>query len=367
MAQALETCDAFVSYLTESSLYLNRPNGTPRPAIDNELIPAIARWRRAQSGTPRADQPPAPVVTALTHGLGDPRKEAPDRVRRATGEDISSLWTPVVLDQNTERITQAEAAAVTGNLINTVLGPDRRRPAPDPIEMLVVTRGTGQPAEFLTVDATALVGGGTNQPGSSQNWRRYLGGIRDLEAALSRWATHRHLRVTAKAHLTGCVALGRIFNQAAGWRIEALGRHGFTSLPPDANGDTNLEITMDHVGGPDDLVVELDLLNTNMTTLVTGLLRNLDGPPCGRLHVRRQGESDLRPSEVGAMAAHSAATIRLAVSEHRPTRTHIFCATPGEFAVLVGHRLTSLHSDLYLYERDGECYVPSLVVPSSTP
>lgn len=48
MAEAVETCDAFVSYLAESSLYLNRPDGTRRPAIDDELIPAIARWRRAQ-------------------------------------------------------------------------------------------------------------------------------------------------------------------------------------------------------------------------------------------------------------------------------------------------------------------------------
>lgn len=47
------------------------------------------------------------------------------------------------------------------NLISTVLGPQRRTSVPDPIDLLVVTRGTGQPPELLTVDATALVGWAT--------------------------------------------------------------------------------------------------------------------------------------------------------------------------------------------------------------
>jgi hypothetical protein len=33
--------------------------------------------------------------------------------------------------------------------------------------------------------------------------------------------------------------------------------------------------------------------------------------------------------------------------------------------VRLGHRLTSLHADLHLYERDGHRYVPSLVIPAT--
>src|SRR5258708_28933243 len=88
MADGVERCDALVIYLTRNSLYLDSP-GAPRPAIDGEFVPAMRRRRRELARHP--DGPPSavrPVVVPITHGLGDPRSEAPDVVRRETGEDI---------------------------------------------------------------------------------------------------------------------------------------------------------------------------------------------------------------------------------------------------------------------------------------
>jgi hypothetical protein len=65
------------------------------------------------------------------------------------------------------------------------------------------------------------------------------------------------------------------------------------------------------------------------------------------------------------MTAVAAGGIRDAVFDIRPARVHLFCASPVEFAVHLGHRLTSLHADLHLYERDGPRYMPSLIIPAT--
>src|SRR4051794_11018656 len=51
MADGVESCDAFFAYLTPNSLYLEAEAGSPRPALDNEFIPVMHRYRRS-SGEP---------------------------------------------------------------------------------------------------------------------------------------------------------------------------------------------------------------------------------------------------------------------------------------------------------------------------
>lgn len=364
MVDAVETCDAFLAYLTPSSLYLDKPEGTARPALDNEFLPMMRRWRAA-SAAARRGGPAAPVVVALTHGLGDPRSEAPQAVLRATGEDVSSLWTPVVLDQTTGSITPSEAANVAGCVVRAVLGPGRRPDEDAPLDLVVATRGEGQSPGFVTVDATPTLGGREHRPGAPEDWNRFLTGLGDLQAGLARWTRERRLHVLARAHLTACLAVGRVFNQAAGWRLTVAGRHGDTTMPLDSESDVHIDTVVDRTNGPGAMTVEIDMIGGNVADLATAVIRTTDETPCARIQFRRRGTGDLLPEETGTTAAAVAAAIRAHVAESKPKLTRVFCASPAEFAVLVGNRLTSLHTDLQLYERDGDRYRPTLLIPSS--
>jgi hypothetical protein len=366
MADAVARCDAFVAYLTPSSLYIGKPKGAPRPAIDKELLPMIQRWREATADA-RKGGPAAPVVVALTHRLGDPRTEAPKAVLKGTGEDISSLWTPIVLDQATTGITQTEAAAVAGAVVRAVLAPGRRPHEDGPLDVVVTTRGEGQAPGFVTVDATPTLGGPASRTGVPADWSRFLAGITDLQAGLARWTRERRTHILARAHLTACLAVGRVFNQAAGWQLTVAGRHGDATMPPDADPDAHIKTVVDPGGGPGAMTVEIDLIGANVTALATDVIRNIGERPCARVQLRRKRTGDLLPDEIGASAAAAAATVREQVAECKPAVTRVFCASPSEFAVLLGNRLTSLHTDLQLYERDGSTYVPSLLIPYSVP
>lgn len=325
-------CDAFVAYLTPNSLYEGAPPESPRPAIDSEFKPAMDRLARSKA----KEGERCPVIIPLTHGLGDPRSEAPERVRKATGKDISSLWTPVTLDQTTTSITESEAATVGRCLLSALLGSGDDDAAPtDPIEMMVVTRGEGQPPAFLSIDGTNLLGGQDNCPGEPSAWARYMSGLRDLQSSLARWTHRRELQLSIRAHLSAAIAFGRVFNQAAGWRPAIAGRHG-TTRASDAVGHEQLRTSLDKGERAGDLSVEIDLLDVGVSDLTSTVLMNVADPVTNRLCVWRQGpRSDLPPNDIAAMASSATAAIRDAVFEIRPARAHIFCASPVEFAVLL--------------------------------
>lgn len=361
MTDAVDKCDSFVAYLTPSSLYETCHAGTRRPALDDEFLPMMNRLARARP-VGSAPSPLRPVVVALTHGLGDPRSEAPDRVRKATGRDISSLWTPIALDQTTPSITQSEAAAAAAGVLRALLVPGTGGEVADPLELAVVTRGEGQPPRFLTIDATRLLGGRTSRPGSTGDWGRFLAGLDDLQGTLAAWAPQRELRVRISAHLSAAIALGRVFNQAANWFPVVTGRHGDTT-PSDADSHPQFKSSLDKGTRRGDLAVEIDLLDVKMSDLADRTLASLPDPVPNRLCVWRDGHGDLAPDDVAAMASAAALVVRSTVFDLQPTRLHIFCASPVEFGVLLGRKLTSLHCDLALYERDGDLYTPSVVIP----
>ena len=143
------------------------------------------------------------------------------------------------------------------------------------------------------------------------------------------------------------------------------GRHGRVSPSTEIDHE-ELRTSLDKGGRPGDLSVEIDLLDVRVSDLAAGTLMHLADPATNRLCIWREGhQSDLLPNDVAAMASGAAIAIRDAVFDLRPARTHVFCASPVEFAVLLGHRLTSLHTNLHLYERDGDGYVSSLIVPAN--
>ena len=362
MDNAVASCDGFVAYLTSNSLYESSPPGSPRPALDAEFKPAMDRF--ARSNTSEGGQR-RPIIVPLVHGLGDPRTEAPERVRKATGKDISTLWTPVVLDQAAPSIIQEAAAIACKSLLGALLPQGADRETSGALELVVTTRGSGQPPGYLSVDGTNLFGGETNRPGDPEDWQRYLAGIRDLQGVLARWTQRRDMTLRIRSHLTAAIAFGRVFNQAAGWRTTIQGRHGEVGIT-DRDGHPDLCHALEKGAASGDLSIEIDLLGVNVSDLASGVLQDLSEPIVNRLCIWRDGSNqDLRPDDIASMTTGVANAIREAVFEIRPVRVHLFCASPVEFAAHLGHRLTSLHADLHLYERDGHEYRPSLIVPAA--
>jgi hypothetical protein len=248
-----------------------------------------------------------------------------------------------------------------------VLGERRRPDDPGPLDLVVTTRGEGQAPGFVTVDATPTLGGPASRTGEPADWDRFLAGLIDLQASLARWTRRRQVHVLARAHLTACIAVGRVFNQAAGWRLIAAGRHGDAAMPPEADPDAHVKTVVDRVGGPGAMTVEIDLVGANVTQLTTSLLRTAGPAPCARLQISRRSTGDLTPDETSASAAVSAAAVREQVAACRPSLVRVTCAAPADFAVLFANRLTSLHADLQLYERAGDRYAPSLLIPAGLP
>ena len=348
MRHAAETCDGYVVYFTKSSLYESRPD-EPRPVIDDEFLPVLDRL---------TDSRP-PVVVPLVHGLGDPRTDAMERIRKATGRDVGPLWMPVTLDQTTARMTQLEAAAVADKLTAAVLVRDAEQLESAPLELSVVTRGSGQVPASLSVDATSTLGGDDPRPGSEADWGRLAAGLRDLETNLASTVRVRDLRIAARTHLTGAITLGRSFHQAAGWRLTVAGRHGDVSLAS-AVAPQDLHVAPDVGARNGDLSVEVDLLGVEVSPLAAGALAAAANPTASRLVARLGSKDDLAPEEAAGAAKVISDQVRELVHDRRPGLVHLFCAAPVEVAVLVGHRLTSLHTNVQLYERDGDRYVPSL-------
>ena len=357
MELGVDTCDAFLGYLTPESLYLGIDPDAPRPALTDEFLPAMDRRREP----PSPGEGKHPVVVPIPKRLG-PRQVATETVFTATGEDIGSIWVGSVR-MDRPRLGMCEAAAIARDALSATIRHDQRV-AREPVALAFVTRGTGQPPRFLTVDATSLVGG-TRQPGRLRHWERILRGLRDVQDVLARMPG-RNLDLAARAHISGAIALGRIFNQAGGWRPSVEGRYGPVQPSPMRSWD-RLHVTVDPQGLGPDLSCEIALIPQPVFAMAREAIQSIPLRLSERvqLTLRQSGEIDSEASS--QVAAEAAWKLRERIGIIRPPRTHIFCASPVEVAVLLGYRLTALGTDLHLYEADGDTYRLALVLPANLP
>ena len=357
MELGVQTCDAFLTYLTPESLYLDAEPGSPRPALDDEFLPSMQRRRQpASSGTGRRV-----VVLPIPKRLGN-RSEAADRVVQQTGEDIGSLW---VRSARTDKadLSLSEASAIAHEALEATLSPGPRA-VPDQIDVVFVTRGHGQPPRFLTIDATSLVGG-TRRAGKPKDWERILRALGETERMLARTST-RELNLVVKAHITGAFAVGRVFNQAGGWRLSVEGRYGSVQPSPLQAGD-NLAVDTDPQGRGGDLSCEIALVGQPVFEMAREAIRAFALNLSERLQISIRASGDIGSETASLVAAEAAFVLREHIAAKRPPRTHIFCASPADIAVLIGYRLTALGTDLHLYEPEGDTYRLALVIPSNVP
>ena len=353
MDLGVQSCDVFVSLLTPESLYLDAEPGSPRPALEEFLAAMQRRRRPATVGT----RDPI-VVLPIPKRLGS-RAEAAKKVLRRTGERIGSLWVTSA-DFDSPDLSQSEASAIAEEALVATLSPALRT-VPNHFDICFVTRGHGQPARFLTIDATPLVGG-SRKAGGRKDWKRILRGLGDVERALASTST-REINLVAKAHISGAFAIGRVFNQLGGWRLSVKGRYGDVQPSPMQAGD-RLYVTVDPQGPGRDLSCEISLVGQPVFEMARDAIRSIPLDISGRLQISPRRPGDIDSETASLMAAEAACTIRARITATRPSQTHIFCASPVEIAVLIGHRLTALGTDLCLYEPEGDTYRLALVIPA---
>jgi len=357
MSSGVERCDAFVPYLTRSSLYLDGDQAADRPAVVGELLPALQR-RRENLGAERGDRP---VIVPVAHGLGG-RAATAELVRRVTGEDIGGLWGSVWLDQQSKHILPHEAAAVADATLHAVL--ERDRPE-GPVDVTVVTRGSSPVSNAFTVDATRLLGG-DRRPGESADWSRFLIGLRSLVLRLETVVSHRSVRLDVRCHLSAAIATGRVLHQASGWSLTVATRAD-DAAPAEVGDLTTIAGDFDQHRERGDLIVDIDLIGHDVATLASELAAGL--PPIGgRLSLRWVGDGDLDAETIAAVARGVADRVRTAHGKTKPGRIHLAVAAPAAFGALLGHHLTSLRADLVTYELDADgSYVTALTIPADTP
>ena len=358
MEVGVGNCDAFVAYLTENSLYLHVQSGSPKPAMESEFIPAMQRRRQPESteGHRRL------VVLPIAKGLGS-RTEASDTVFNETGEQIGSLWVSSA-NSTDPNLSVGEAGNIADEALSATIGPEAVL-VPSPLEMAFATRGEGQPPRLLSLDGTSLVGGEGRRAGSREDWERVLVALRDVQRVLAKKQA-REIDLVAKAHISGGIAFGRVFNQSGGWRLSVQGRYG--SVEPSPLGKHNLlSSTVDPQDRGGELSCEISLVGQPVFEMAreTILSRSLELSERLQISPRSSAEFDAETSSL--IAAEAAVTIRERVAAVRPSRVHLFCASPIEVAVLIGFRLTSLNADIYLYEREGHEYRLVLVLPADLP
>lgn len=367
MADGIERCDAFLAYITPSYLYETASPGSPRPALDEEFIPVTRRREGeiAEAIRLRVDPKTAgPVVYAVVRNLGDPHRDAPERVRRATGIDISGWWAPVV-DQSAGDLSRADAATVATEILRTVIAHHSVDLSGEGLEIAFVTRGTGQPPATVTIDATSLLGGETRRVGRPEDWESLSVGLRDVAATLAAGGSVRVIRLRAAAHVSAGILFGKVFHQAAGWRLVVAGRHGDVYSDIGEGDASDLSVVwIPGTASSDWLSVEIDMLGQPVSEMATEWMRTTAVPPRGRFQIKlATTEHDLESAELAKLARAVAREIRRRIAAERPTRVALMCASPIDFAVLVGHRLTAMWCVLELLERGDQGYETVLTVP----
>lgn len=354
MADAVETCDVFVAYLTPHSLYLDRAPDSNRPALLGELLPALQR-RRGNLSPGRVD---TPIILPLAHDLGD-RGEASKTLHDATGEDFGSLWRGEWLDQTTPHITQWEAANAADQALRALL---TREPPEGPITLHIVTRGPTPPPHRFTIDGTRLLGI-ARRPGTPTDWSRFWAALRTLSDGLQTQAGGGTIRIHPACHLTAAFAVGRTFHQAGRWVPTISTRLG-DATPASSSLGIDLTGGFDQYSESGDLLIDIDLVGHNVAAAASRLAQNIKLG--GRISLRRRSADDLTADDVAQMARYVADQARAANARIRPTRIHLALSTPAAFVVLLGYHMTSLQSDIITYEDDASSYTETLTLPHDT-
>lgn len=342
--EGLDVSDIVVFDLTRETL-------ESEAVVELELRPTMRRFR--------TERRPIPFVVA--RGLGANAAAVQEATWERLAVPFDATWTMAITEAEVP-IAQSDAATAAARALSAVFAP-RRGPDAGAWHLHLATRGHTSHGPQFVIDATSLVGGSANRPGSEADWLRIWTALCDLERVLRAHGGRRAITITAQAHLTAAVAAGFAFRRVCGWTICVQAPSGIECSQSDVLAHDDIVVTTDpgSVRGKA-ITVEIDLLGHGIDEAVERGLRAGD-PPRERTLVRRAAyDRRIADGELGAMAAMAADAIKRRQRATGADTVRLFMAAPAPFAVLLGTELNALGGDLVLHEFHDGAYHPSLTI-----
>jgi SMODS-associated and fused to various effectors sensor domain len=277
--------------------------------------------------------------------------------------DFRARWTGQIAPAGKGPLHRELSARYAADALRAAL-PDSEGPADGCWQLMLGTRGD-RPAPWpLTVDATALLGGGVPRPGDMETWQRLFAALCDLKTTLTAHGTRRDVEICTACHLTAAVAAGYVFRCPTGWRVGAIASDGTVCRRSPSIVDDDLEFVTElnaYTAAGGVLAVDIDLVPRHIENAVVRALRE---PPRARLSVRRRDTAaHMNPKEFGAIAGAIAARVKQMRGEVRATRIDLFVAAPGPLALLLGTEFGAVGCPVRLHEHHDDEYLPSLDLP----
>lgn len=315
------------------------------PYLSSNFLTSDFCLREFKFATSPETQPDGLTVLPVSVGLGATREE----LRHGTWENLrydftSSWFAPWLFGFEPGR----EADFAT--LALEVAFPPGQGPADGEWLISVVSRGTPQAFDGLTVDASGLFGDSVAAMGSSDDWTRIKRAINDVEKTLKAHGARRKVAVSLSCHLSAAALFGFAFRQNASWRLEVIRDDARVEASPSARGSVIADKfepgAFNGSGGP--LAVAVNLLPRRV---VEGVRASFDSSPRGYLWLARQNAEDELPLDlIGPTATDVAAQIRNHRDDLKPDRIDLFLSSPASFAALLGCRLGAVCCPVSLFE-----------------
>ncbi|HUV05999.1 MAG TPA: SAVED domain-containing protein [Armatimonadota bacterium] len=216
-----------------------------------------------------------------------------------------------------------------------------------------------KPTDMLRIDATSAFAQGV---GDGKLWTQLLGGLIDVEQALSYVYGRPRLHVHGSKHLSTAFMFGRVFSQFdmdiqqtahKVWRTDVCYADTKPFVVYTQKGDAKTRR----------LFVEIASGDKNVPACVDAFLRarRLQPPLRLQLHPPSMAFS-VDAALCRAMAAHAYSEIERMITECLISEIHIFAAVPQTFMILLGQQFRGM-PPVHLYEWDGTGYTPSCRIP----
>jgi len=201
-------------------------------------------------------------------------------------------------------------------------------------------------------------------PVDAADWNGLFRGQLMDAAHLVRSAGFSRVHIRGAMRLTTWFAAGNAFGETAGFEVEAF-QNGelWPSFGPVV--DYPLDVTLESTGSGGEAVIVISIA----TDIIEDVRDHVDGLPSisSILHLQPQegaGPTAITgPNVARDMAVAVRNETRTLMRNLRPTRVHVFLASPGVFAMLLGHRWDRI-ADTQLYADLAPGYAPAYLIPN---
>lgn len=216
------------------------------------------------------------------------------------------------------------------------------------------------------IDWTSHFNHTTRRVPSSDTWNQVLlPQLRELERTISRQDSRRYIQLRANLSLSAAFAVGHVFSEAGGYRLEIQHREQLwqSNTPPDDTTQLDLTEETSEDNGTDLLVIFSVTGEARQEAIEFAKAQGL--PIRATLHMMPAGgphDFSVRDaSHACALARKARQELRRARQQYGARTIHLFYFGPQSLAVLLGRKLNAC-GPIQLYEYQNSGYVASCLL-----